>query len=94
VVCLPPSFAFDEPVNVVATPRADAPFYLTTTHALVKDHKTLICKSLSSLGTPLEKPRRTLHSIGAAERLFLLSSRFKVKSSTAAVARGFCRELS
>src|SRR6266516_2282959 len=44
-------------------------------------HKTLICKSLSLLGTPVEKPRRTLHSIGAAERLFLVSSRFKAKWS-------------
>jgi hypothetical protein len=40
VVCLPPTFAFDEPINVVATPRADAPFYLTTTHALVQDPNT------------------------------------------------------
>jgi|SRR6266516_1989282 hypothetical protein len=40
VVCFPPSFALDEPINVVATPRADTPFYLTTTHALVKDPNT------------------------------------------------------
>jgi hypothetical protein len=40
VVCFPPAFALDEPINVVATPRADKPFYLTTTHALVKDPST------------------------------------------------------
>jgi hypothetical protein len=35
VVCFDPIYVLAEPVNVVATPRAEKPFFLTTTHALV-----------------------------------------------------------
>jgi hypothetical protein len=35
VVCFDPVYVLAEPVNVVATPRAEKPFFLTTTHVLV-----------------------------------------------------------
>jgi hypothetical protein len=33
-VAIPSSIAFSEPVNVVATPRSESPFFLTMTHAV------------------------------------------------------------
>jgi hypothetical protein len=65
-------FAFVEPINVIATPRASRPVFLTMAYSMVQQgpnsQPVLTYKLLFSRGTPTELQRPMSSSIGAVGR--------------------------